>query len=79
MSSERPVLWLLLAIGLCASLYAGLLRHGAEQANTAVELGVEYADARRLALLANAEIDDILPQLRDAGVTTLIVYEDTLR
>ncbi|MGD8239086.1 MAG: DUF5693 family protein, partial [Armatimonadota bacterium] len=78
MSSERPILWMLLIIGLMASLYVAVLRDGAERANTSVELGVEYQETRKLATLAGAKAEDVLRRLRDAGATTLIVYEDTL-
>ncbi|MFQ5808953.1 MAG: DUF5693 family protein [Armatimonadota bacterium] len=78
MSPERPILWLLLTIGLIASLYVAVLRDGAERANTSVELGIEYQEARKLATLAGVEVEDVLRGLRNAGATTLIVYEDTL-
>jgi len=74
-----PILWLLILFGLAAGLISFTHRYGAEARNRRVELVIDYADAQ---LLANTTpqraMDETLRQLRQAGITTVAVTEDTL-
>ncbi len=78
MSLERPILWLLLVVGVIASLYVAMRRDRVEQANTSVDVGIEYAEVRQVALLASIDVEQALRRLRDAGAPSLILSEDTL-
>ena len=73
------LLWLLIVVGLLAGLVSFKHRLSAEARNRRVELVIDYADAQLLANTARRRaMDETLTQLRQAGITTVAVTEDTL-
>jgi hypothetical protein len=78
--SKTVVLGVLLLLALVAGLISCKHRWGAEARNRRVELVIDYSDAQ---LLANTTprraMDDTLTQLRQAGITTVAITEDTLQ
>lgn len=72
--------WLiaLIILGLLASLTINWQRHTVEQANSTVEMVMEYEDIMELAQMEGAEPAELFQQFRAAGITSLAVYETTL-
>ncbi len=80
--AKRPSLLLflpalLIAFGLLGGLVSAAHRWSAEARNRRVELVVDYGDAQALANTTSRQVDDVLAQLKNAGVTTVAVTEDT--
>ena len=65
-------------IGLAAALTIVWQRHRVEENNTRVELVMEYEDVAELAQLEGVPLAQLLHQVKDAGITSLAVYETTL-
>ena len=74
----NKMLILLIIIGLVAALTIVWQRHRVEENNTKVELIMEYEDVVELAQLEGMPVDHVMQQVRDAGITSLAVYETTL-
>ena len=72
--------WLigLVIIGLLASLTIDWQRHSVEQANSTVEMVMEYEDIVELAQIEGVQPIDMFQQFKEAGITSLAVYEATL-
>lgn len=69
---------MLIAVGLCAAAYSCKTRYSAEARNRAVELMIDWPDAQALANTRSRAIDEVLTQLKAAGITTVAVSEETL-
>jgi len=69
---------LLIMIGLVAALTIVWQRHQVEENNTRVELVMDYEDVVELAGLEGVPLDGLMQQVKDAGITSLAVYETTL-
>ena len=78
MTKSNLLLFALLALGVVAGLISADSRWQAEARNRRVELIVDYSDAQALANTTRRQIEDVLPQLRSAGITTVALTEDTL-
>ena len=78
MTKSNLLLFALLALGVVAGLVSADHRWKAEARNRRVELIVDYGDAQALANTTRRQIEDVLPQLRTAGITTVALTEDTL-
>ena len=78
MIKPNRILFLLIALGLLGGLVSAGGRWQAEARNRRVELVVDYGDAQALANTTRRQVDDVLQQLRAAGITTVAVTEDTL-
>ena len=72
------MLILCILVGLMAALTIVWQRHNVEESNTQVELLMEYEDVVELAQLEGVPLDSLMGQVRDAGITSLAVYETTL-
>jgi len=72
------LLFVLIALGLLGGLVSARGRWQAEARNRRVELAVDYGDAQALANTTRRQVDDVLQQLKGAGITTVAVTEDTL-
>lgn len=72
--------WLiaLIILGLLASLTINWQRHTVEHANSTVEMVMDYEDLMELAQMEGAEPGNLFQQFKEAGVTSLAVYETTL-
>ena len=71
------LLVVLIALGLLGGLVSAAHRWSAEVRNRRVELVIDYGDALALANTTSRQVDDVLTQLRSAGITTVAVTEDT--
>lgn len=74
----NPVLLALILIGLLAALTLNWQRHLVEQNNSRVEMVMDYEDIIELAQTEGVPADTLMAQYKDAGITTLAVYETTL-
>ncbi|HSV72795.1 MAG TPA: DUF5693 family protein [Chthonomonadales bacterium] len=72
------LLWAVVALGALGGLIGLAVRHRAEQANRRVELTVDLLEVRNLAMAARSDLADVLRSLREAGVTSAGIMEDTL-
>ncbi len=68
----------LILIGLLAAGVVDWQRYKVEQANSTVELVMEYEDLVELAQIEGVPADSLLARFKDAGITSLAVYETTL-
>lgn len=75
----NKVLLALIAVGLLAAGLVAWQRHNVEEQNSRVEMVMDYEDAIELAQLEGVPAAELLPQLKTAGVTSLAVYETTLK
>jgi len=72
------LLLLLIMIGLVAALTIVWQRHNVEENNTKVELVMEYEDIVELSQLEGVPLDGLMQKVRDAGITSMAIYETTL-
>ncbi len=72
--------WLigLILIGLLAAFTIDWQRNTVEQANSTVEMLMEYEDILELAQIEGALPSEMFKQFKEAGITSLAVYETTL-
>lgn len=73
--------WLIafIVIGLLAALVIGFQRHSVEQANRQVDMAIDYEGLKELAQREGLPEDVVLQQAREAGITSLAVYETTFK
>lgn len=73
--------WLIavIVVGLLAALMIGVQRHGVEQANRQVDMAIDYEGLKELAQREGLPEDVVLQQAREAGITSLAVYETTFK
>ena len=73
--------WLILfvAIGLMAALAISFQRHGVEQQNRQVDMAIDYEGLLELADREGLPADEVLRQAKEAGITSLAVYETTFK
>lgn len=74
----NKLLLLLIIIGLVAALTIVWQRHMVEESNTKVELVMEYEDVVELAQLEGVPLDGLMQQVKNAGITSMAIYETTL-
>lgn len=72
------VLILLIIVGFVAALASGWQRHSTEQNNSTVEMVMDYEDIVELAQIEGVEVQPLMQQFKEAGITSLAVYETTL-
>lgn len=77
-SRYNPVLIAIIAIGLVVSLWLNYQRHEIEQRNDTVEMAMEYEGLEHLANWEGFALEDVLVKFKNAGVTSLIVFDTTL-
>lgn len=68
----------LMAIGFIASLVIGYQRYQVEYNNTTVDLVADYDDVLKLAAIEGRDADTLWEELKEAGVSSVAVYETTL-
>ncbi len=73
-----PVLYVLIALGFLAGLYAASKRYGVEQRNRRVELALEFSEVKQVAQLSGQPLNSVLARFKGAGITSLSITEDTL-
>lgn len=74
----NPILVLCIAVAFCAALYLMQIRVGIEKRNDTVEQTLDYQGILMMAQREGYSSEKLLQQFKDAGVTTLIVYDTTL-
>jgi hypothetical protein len=80
LKEKKLILGILILIGLAAGLISSKHRYAVEARNRRVEIVIDYAEAQLLAnTTPHQAMDDTLTRLRQAGVTTVAVTEDTLQ
>ena len=71
-----------LLIAICLGLFAALIiagqRYFVESNNNQIDLAIDFKDAADLAEREGLELDDVLKQLKAAGITSLAIYDSTL-
>ncbi|MDF2501801.1 MAG: hypothetical protein K0Q77_2515 [Anaerosporomusa subterranea] len=72
------ILLFFIALGLIASLVIVWQRHKVETSNSTVELVMDYEDISELAQVEGTDRTGLFKQFREAGITTLAVYDVTL-
>lgn len=75
---SHAILWSLIAVGVAAGGFVAMQRHRVEAANRRVEVAVDFGEVQLLADAARLPVSRLLGSLREAGVTSAAVTEDTL-
>ena len=75
----HPVLLAAIFIGLIASLVIGMQRHAVEEESRTVELAIDYEGLLELAAREGLPADEVFARAKDAGITSLAVYETTFK
>lgn len=73
------LLIIFIAIGLIAALAISFNRHSVEQANRQVDLAIDYEGLLELADREGLPADEVLRQAKEAGISSLAVYETTFK
>lgn len=68
-----------IALGLLAALVIDFARNGEEKANATVDMAIDYEGLETLAQREGLPLADVLAKFKDAGITSLAVYETTLK
>ena len=74
----NPILVTCIIVAFFAALYLMQIRVGIEKRNDTVEQTLDYQAIRMMAQREGYSSETLLQQFKDAGVTTLIVYDATL-
>ena len=74
----NPILVACIIVAFCAALYLMQIRVGIEKRSDTVEQTLDYQAICMMAQREGYSSDKLLQQFKDAGVTTLIVYDATL-
>ncbi len=73
------VLVLIIAAGLIAALVVSFQRNTVEQANRTVDLALDYEDVLKLAQQSGKDPSVVLQDVKEAGISSLAVYETTFK
>jgi hypothetical protein len=74
----NKILLLCIVIGLAAALTIVWQRHKIEESSTTIEMVMEYEDVVELAQLEGVPTEHVMRRMKEAGITSLAVYETTL-
>ena len=66
-------------IGFLASFVIGIERHVIEENSRTVELAIDYEGLLELAAREGLPPDEVFAQAKEAGITSLAVYETTFK
>ena len=75
----NPLLLGVIIIGLLAALLISGQRHAVEQANRQVDMAIDYEGLQELAQREGLPESYVLAQAKEAGITSLAVYETTFK
>lgn len=64
-------------IGLIAAIVVNVQRYNVEQSNKTVDLAIDYEDMLKLAQMEGLPVEEVLSHAKEAGITSLAVYETT--
>lgn len=73
----HPILLAAILIGFIASLLIGMERHAVEEKSRTVELAIDYEGLLELAAREGLPAEQVLARAKEAGITSLAVYETT--
>ena len=73
----HPILLAAILVGFIASLIIGVERHAVEENSRTVELVVDYEGLLELAAREGLPAETVLARAKEAGITSLAVYETT--
>jgi len=71
-------LLIVICIGLFAALIIAGQRYFVESNNNQIDMAIDYQNVVDLAEREGLEFDDVLKQVKEAGITSLAVYDSTL-
>ena len=77
-SRYNSVLVLIIGIGLLFALWLNYQRYEVEKNNNTVEMAMEFEGLKQMADWEGMPFDDVLLKFKNAGVTSLIVFDTTL-
>ncbi|MBR6012882.1 MAG: hypothetical protein IK062_03745 [Selenomonadaceae bacterium] len=72
------ILLLAIAIGLIASLVIAGQRHAVEINNSQIDMAMDYYSLYDLAVQEGLDFENVLQQAKEAGITSLAIYDTTL-
>ncbi|MDR3560150.1 MAG: DUF5693 family protein [Negativicutes bacterium] len=72
------VLVALIIVGLLAAALVGWQRHVVEENNSRVDLVIDYEDIVELAEMEGLPVHSLMQQFKDAGITSLAVYDTSM-
>ncbi|WP_315439825.1 DUF5693 family protein, partial [uncultured Selenomonas sp.] len=75
----HPILLAAILIGFVASVVIGFQRHAVEVNSRTVELAIDYEGLLELAQREGLPAEEVLAQAKEAGITSLAVYETTFK
>ena len=75
----HPILLAAICVGFIASLLIGMERHAVEEHSRTVELAIDYEGLLELAAREGLPADEVLARAKEAGITSLAVYETTFK
>ncbi len=75
---QNIILYIFILLGLFSALFINTQRHNVEKANRQVEIMMDYEDLAKLAVLSGKSLEGTLRDFKQAGVTTLNVYDTSL-
>ena len=71
-------LLIVIAVGLFAALIIAGQRHFVESNNNQINMAVDFKDVADLSEREGVELDDVLRQVKEAGITSLAIYDSKL-
>ena len=74
----RRLLWVLVAVGLCAGVYSASNRWHAETRNRSVEICLDYSEVLRISVAEHRTMDATLRLFAKSGVTSNAVTEENI-
>ena len=66
-----------IVIGLISAITMNIQRYYVEKANSSIDLAMDYEDVLKLAQLEGLPTNEVLEQVKKAGISSLAVYETT--
>ena len=75
----NKVLIAFIFVGLVAALLIDVARWRAEEVNKQVDLAIDYEDLVQLAEQEGKPVPEVLQAAKEAGITSLAVYETTFK
>lgn len=78
-SRFNPVLVIVMLAGLIGAVWLNYTRYQIEEQNKTVEMAMEYEGLQHLADWEGLPFDAVLKDFKEAGVTSLIVFDTTLQ
>lgn len=75
----NSLLLLVILAGLLASLFISVGRHGVEEGSRSIDLAIDYEGLQELAQREGLSEEEVLREAKEAGISSLAVYETTFK